>query len=149
MESREWKNIDIWDDKWITGHASFKPRTPDLNNEGPLNVSFLIHPSLNEWDLPILTYLFWQEDIEEILKIPLASKDSADVLVWHFTKHGCYSVSSAYHLAMSIKAKQQDQLAGSSSHVTRHNWNFVLDLKITNKVKHFSLEGSSQFSSNT
>lgn len=131
-------NIDIWNDKWILGTLSFKPKsTPDLRHEGPLRVSFFIHPSLNEWDLPILNFLFWDDAIQEIMKIPLVSKDAPDVQVWHYTHHGCYTVRSGYHLAMDRHNRQHENQLGSTSRHMQRNWNFVWSIKTPNKVKHF------------
>lgn len=105
--------------------------------KGPLKVSFLIHPYLNEWDLPILTFLFCQDDIDEILKIPLASRNSQDIRVWHNQKSGKYSMSPTYHLVMSLKQQDQNVTIGSSLVAQQQNWNFVWRIKIMNKVKHF------------
>lgn len=131
------ENIDIWRHKWIPGYDSFRPKTPDLGSEGPLSVSFLIHPNLNDWDLPVLTFLFWQDDVNEILKIPLANWDALDTQVWHYAKHGRYTVSSAYHLAMKLRQKQEENETGASSRPVQRNWNFVWSLKVPNKVRLF------------
>ncbi|KAL0454351.1 UNVERIFIED_CONTAM: hypothetical protein Slati_0774300 [Sesamum latifolium] len=42
------------------------------------------------------------EDRDLILQIPLSQVCTPDLLVWHYSSNGLYSVHSAYHLALSL-----------------------------------------------
>lgn len=74
---------------------------------------------------------------DEILRIPLANRNADDTLIWHYSRNGRYSVSSAYHLAMTIKHMRLVDAQGSTSNSSVRNWNFVWSLKLPGKIKHF------------
>lgn len=76
------ESIDVWEDNWIPGNVSLRPRTPNFHNTSPLTVSVLLHTNMG-WDMPIIDYLFWQEDIDEILKIRLGDRSSPNIQTWH------------------------------------------------------------------
>lgn len=52
-------------------------------------------------DMLIIDYILWQEDIDEILKIPLGDLRSRDIRTWHHSTHERYTVQSAYRLVMA------------------------------------------------
>ncbi|CAN1752340.1 Putative ribonuclease H protein At1g65750 [Linum perenne] len=52
------------------------------------------------WDEDCIRGNFERDDAEAILNIPLTSGDQPDERVWHYEKHGKYSVKSAYRLLM-------------------------------------------------
>ncbi|KAL0442406.1 UNVERIFIED_CONTAM: hypothetical protein Slati_1963300 [Sesamum latifolium] len=72
--------------------------------------------------------------LEVILGIPLSRTGEPDLLVWHYSKNGRFSVRSAYHLACLM-----DDRPGSSSLGEREGswWRKVWQSKIPNKIKVF------------
>lgn len=66
------QNNNIWSDNWLPREFGFRPFTPDLYDFGPLYVSSLIDQSCGSWDVNVVSELFWDEDKETILRIPLA-----------------------------------------------------------------------------
>lgn len=99
----------------------------------------LIDQDAHLWNLQILHTLFWEEDINSILQIPVGPEGSSDVLVWHYNRSGFYSVKSAYYVARHMKkTHRQTHFAGSSAHFHLRNWDFIWKSKITNKIKIFS-----------
>lgn len=60
-------------------------------------VSKLIDPESGTWDSDLVRDLFWPEDAQNILAIPV-HLDREDLVAWHFDKKGVFSVKSAYHV---------------------------------------------------
>jgi hypothetical protein len=60
-------------------------------------VSDLIHPYTGTWDTQLVKELFWEEDVVNILAIPVHI-DRDDCVAWHFDQKGTFSVKSAYHV---------------------------------------------------
>ena len=52
---------------------------------------------MKEWDLEILRDLFIEDDVQQILKIPLSSRRTKDSWLWIEGEKGVFSVKSAYH----------------------------------------------------
>ena len=51
---------------------------------------------MKEWDLEILRDLFIEDDVQQILKIPLSSSRTEDSWLWIEGEKGVYSVKSTY-----------------------------------------------------
>lgn len=62
------------------------------------SVSSLIDSASGSWDEDLICSIFWEEDTDLILQIPLPAYNTIYVRVWHLTNHGFYSVRTAYHL---------------------------------------------------
>jgi hypothetical protein len=65
-------SINVWKDLWIPWSQNFKP-TPIVPGEDqePMLVSNLIHPSTRRWKVDLLINLFEDESVEAILKIKI------------------------------------------------------------------------------
>jgi hypothetical protein len=91
------EDINIWSDPWI-------PRSPDFKvtslrgNAVYTKVSELINPVTETWDTQLLSELLNDVDVGRVLQIPLNNRGFDDFIAWGFTKHGKYSVRSAYYL---------------------------------------------------
>jgi hypothetical protein len=60
-------------------------------------VSELIDPVTGAWDKQLIKEVFWEEDVNRILEIPI-KHDMEDLLAWHYDNKGLFSVKSAYHV---------------------------------------------------
>ncbi|KAL5779809.1 hypothetical protein ACOSQ2_010546 [Xanthoceras sorbifolium] len=96
-------------------------------------VASFIDSSSHSWDPCKLDSFFLNIDKELILSIPLSCRNEDDVLIWHFDKHGHYSVKSGYKLAIAEKFKKLS--SGSSS--DQHWWLSLWNLHIPQKIKIF------------
>ncbi|KAL0303476.1 UNVERIFIED_CONTAM: hypothetical protein Sradi_6215700 [Sesamum radiatum] len=76
--------------------------------------------------------LFWPEDWEFIFQIPLSFSKEMDVMVWHHSNSGIFSV---YHLALSMASPASSSF---EKHWPSKVWRDVWQEKIPNKVKVFS-----------
>ena len=90
-------SIDIWSDQWIPTSHDRKVMTP----RGLCllqKVQDLIDPISGNLDEQLVRENFWPVDAERILQIPLSSHGQSDFISWHFSKSGCFTVRSAYHI---------------------------------------------------
>jgi hypothetical protein len=93
--------INIWLDPWIPHGVTRRPITP-RGHTILKKVSDLIDPISGEWDVSLINEIFWEEDVELILAIPLIY-GMEDSLSWHFDSKGSFSVKSAYHVLSDKK----------------------------------------------
>jgi hypothetical protein len=66
------ESIKIWEDPWIPRGLTRRPITP----KGAVilsKVSGLIDPSTGSWDVQLLREIFWEEDVKDIMAIPVRS----------------------------------------------------------------------------
>jgi hypothetical protein len=82
--------------------------------EEDLRVADLINPTTNQWDIEVLQGLFCEEDITAILSISIRG-GMEDCVAWHPDKRGVFSVKSAYHLGMYLRANKSSQVAATSA----------------------------------
>jgi hypothetical protein len=131
------ENINIYIDPWI-------PSSPDrkiISPRGDMNytkVSQLIDPYSGLWDEPRLRELFLTVDVNRILQIPLNTQGFDDFIAWNHTKHGRFTVRSAYYLQWKHKfGPRAGQLSMPGSSVNNPVWKSLWKLKIPGKVKIF------------
>ncbi|KAK4400326.1 hypothetical protein Sango_1138700 [Sesamum angolense] len=96
-------SVSAWQDPWLPRAPSFRAITHLLQGESSLLVYALITETNREWNVVVITNLFWPEGQDLILQIPLSSITRLDWLLWHYSKNGLFSIRSAYHLAHSLK----------------------------------------------
>ena len=58
-----------------------------------------------EWDIELVKGLFFPQDAEAILSIPISESVAKDRTVWVEDKKGKFSVKSVYRLAWEIEAE--------------------------------------------
>lgn len=56
------------------------------------------------WNIPLIQFLFSQQEYELILALPSHQFGGYDMWTWHFSKDGLYSVKSAYHMSAANHA---------------------------------------------
>lgn len=83
------------------------------------------------WKEALAQAMFEREDAEVILRILESRVGAADMLRWHYTKDGKYSVKSRYRVAMSTSAVASFLTPSTSSSW----WNNLWKLPIPPKVK--------------
>jgi hypothetical protein len=54
-------------------------------------VSELIDPATGSWDVQLLNDIFWEEDVRNIMEIPVRLGHE-DYAAWHFDVKGVFSV---------------------------------------------------------
>ncbi|KAK4384212.1 hypothetical protein Sango_2737300 [Sesamum angolense] len=126
-------SVNIWEDPWLPRTPSFRVITPGPLNVMASQVSELIDEDMRAWNEGMVNNLFWPEDWDLILQIPLSLVCSTDLLVWHYSSNGMFPVRSAYHLALALSRP------ASSSGVrwSRQTWSKIWQAHMPNKAKVF------------
>jgi hypothetical protein len=128
------ENIDVWNQNWIPRSSIKRPvgSKPDQHVE---KVTELLLPGGGGWNSDKLNDVFYQADVEDILKIPVGRAGSEDYVAWNYTKNGVFSVRSAYHLKRQLKAATAGT-ASSSFNVSEHQgWLSLWSANVPGKVK--------------
>ena len=80
-------------------------------------VAELMDPHSGQWDELLVRDLFWDEDADLILALPVhQGRDNS--LAWHFDKHGAFRVKSADKVARADSLRNRSpngQQGGSNS----------------------------------
>ncbi|KAL0449808.1 UNVERIFIED_CONTAM: putative mitochondrial protein [Sesamum latifolium] len=100
-------SVRVWEDPWIPRPYSFRALSRLSDTDPNLMVSDLIDASSKAWNQTLIQELFWPEDVEAILSIPLSSIGGEDFFVWHHTTTGMFFVRSAYYVAVSLANQSQ------------------------------------------
>ena len=114
------EQVHVYHSKWIPRPDTFKLIRPQINDK-------------HEWKEEMIQHLFFRDDVEQIIKIPLPKKLMPDQVLWHYDKMGEYSVKSGYQLALKMKFPDKP----SSLDKKQNAWNAIWYLQIPEKVKIF------------
>ncbi|XP_010480729.1 PREDICTED: uncharacterized protein LOC104759515 [Camelina sativa] len=126
-------SISVWSDPWIPA----QPPRPALRSGSPidptLRVETLIDRSSRSWNLALLSASFKPEDVAIISALPIGKPDSPDMLGWHLTKTGLYTVKSGYN------ALRQNQVASAPAFGPNiiPLQAFVWKIRCPPKIRHF------------
>ncbi|KAL0308895.1 UNVERIFIED_CONTAM: hypothetical protein Sradi_5831800 [Sesamum radiatum] len=126
--------IRVWHDPWLSRPRSFRPITPPPPDLASIRVSDLIDLVSKDWWVERVQELFWPCDSTTILATPLNRVGETDLLVWHYSKDGSFSVRSAYHLALSL---EDNPSSSSLAEGEVSWWRKVWQARVPNKVKVF------------
>ncbi|KAL0457144.1 UNVERIFIED_CONTAM: hypothetical protein Slati_1053600 [Sesamum latifolium] len=128
-------HIRIWQDPWLPRPLTFRPVIYPPPDSANMRVADLIDPSTGDWNIRLVRELFWPVDSDLILNIPLSRAGSDDILVWHFSGTGMFTVRSAYHLACELSNRP----CSSDLFEAEHGWwRKLWQAKIPNKIKVFT-----------
>ncbi|KAL0383852.1 UNVERIFIED_CONTAM: putative mitochondrial protein [Sesamum radiatum] len=111
-------SVNIWQDPWLPRTPLFRVISPKPRHCSLVHVSELILDDMRIWNAELISALFWPEDRELIVQIPLSFTGTTDLLVWHYSNNGIFSVRSAYHLALSLASP----VGTSGDRWSRNTW---------------------------
>ncbi|CAL2267792.1 unnamed protein product [Prunus armeniaca] len=96
-----WKIVRISEDGWLPKPYAFKvlSRHPDM----PHRVMDLIDPEVRIWQRDLIQRYFTLEEAQLILPMVISWWGCPDRQIWHFIKHGRYTVKSGYDLAIKLR----------------------------------------------
>lgn len=83
----------------------------------------------------MLSAQFNEADCETILRIPVRHGLGEDRLIWHFEKHGTFSVKSGYRLAHMLVV--QDRPSSLNTNRMRAWWSALWKLNVPGKLRFF------------
>lgn len=125
--------INMWKDPWVPSLPKFRLLTQGNRREDELiMVSELM--AGREWDDEKLRQLFTAWEVAAIRSIPIPRYHGVDEWTWHYSKHGDFTVKSAYYLELEGRKKT---VASSSGSVSSTLWKRVWKSILPSKVKLF------------
>lgn len=107
-EGLRWKvgdrnEINIWESKWLARPTSFAVQSPLSLLQRDAKVEELIDSQKGEWDETKIRTIFSEEEVEQILSLPLSGGRVKDKIFWGPTKKGLFIVRTAYFLHLGLK----------------------------------------------
>ena len=114
-----WKrkaNIYIYKSNWIPKPDHLKPISIQT-----LQPNFVVANLISNqtWKEYLISQNFIEDDAARIKRIILLSSPKSDQLIWHFDKHGNYSVKSGYQLALKLKSLDFASRSDMQKHIGR------------------------------
>jgi ribonuclease HI len=128
-------SIKIWNDRWLPTLGSHKVQSPVQVLSADARVCDLLDTDTNWWKTDLVSRIFGVAEAEAICSIPVCPRTRQDKLVWLGTKHGVYTVRSAYHMGMENGV--QDEGSCSNAHLIAGIWKGVWKVKCATVVKMF------------
>ena len=102
---------------------------------GVTRVAHLLPSDGRSWNLGRLQTMFTPEDVHDIQQIAVGGPGRADYLAWNYTKNGCFTLKSAYHMCMA-KSRARSGQPDTSSSVAKHRGYMALwDTQVPAKAK--------------
>jgi hypothetical protein len=89
----------------------------DQSHRGDLSFflkSDLIDPYTGTWDKELIKDIYWEDDVQHILSIPV-EHGKEDFPAWHFDTKGIFSVKFAYHVLEDNRENDQTKQHGATS----------------------------------
>ncbi|KAL0311186.1 UNVERIFIED_CONTAM: hypothetical protein Sangu_2413300 [Sesamum angustifolium] len=94
-------SVDVWEDPWIPHTPSFRVITSNLHNLLNLCVSVIL-AEIREWDVETINAFLWPLDRDTNFQILLSHSGDPDIIIWHYSNNGLFSVRSVHLLALSF-----------------------------------------------
>jgi hypothetical protein len=129
------KSVKIWGDRWVPRPTSYKIQSPVSMLAMDAKVEQIIDIELGEWNVSLIRAIFNEEEANLICQLPLSKYIPPDRLIWRGTSTGIFTVRSAYHLEMEIKARKKGE--GSSQNGNQLIWKTIWELGVPNAAKVF------------
>jgi hypothetical protein len=79
--------------------------------------------------------VFYEGDVEDILKIPVDRAGTGNYVAWNYTKNGIFSIKSAYHLKMHIRSSTGSRGGLSLSLEEHQGWLALWGVAVPGKAK--------------
>ena len=130
------EKIKVWHDKWIPSPSTYKVISPISSLADDATVDQLINPVTIRWDVSMLESVFLARDVDLIQSIPLSKRKPKDVLIWHETKSGYFSVKSAYGMLLANQSAPEASSSSSEGSVSQC-WSAIWSASVQPKIRVF------------
>jgi hypothetical protein len=128
------KSTQFSRDNWIPRVSGLKIATTKKNSRKRW-VHQLMNPDSKSWNTNTLKDIFFDHDVEAILKINIPQSDVKDRIAWHLESNGVFSAKSAYHLAQTLKHQNRNNTSTSSkTNGNRSIWDLIWKADVPPKV---------------
>ena len=134
------RSIETWKARWLPTSELGNVITPKPAEGQSEMVADLINAKTGEWRTLLVKDTFLPHEAEAILSIPLSPLNQADSLVWGKTPNGCFSMKSAYRVAVKclVDLERVEEVAGcSDSSRMAQIWKSIWSIQCLSKAKHF------------
>ncbi|KAL6190943.1 hypothetical protein ACLB2K_037337 [Fragaria x ananassa] len=133
--------VNIWTDCWLPPTDINDPVRPIhttglIPSHAPIMVEEIIDWDTRSWHLGNISHLIQQADLIRILSIPIGRREDLD-LIWPLTKHGTFTVKSAYHWFHHMQSTAPINKYGSSHTIDTRCWKLTWKLPTIPKIRHF------------
>lgn len=122
--------INFWKNSWLRDNDTRISVQAPREHLMQLTLEDVMIPEVKKWDSRFIHSLLPCDEAVKVCNTPLLEYVKKDKLIWNLTKHGGYSVKSAYHLYMNF-------VAGAADLKIDRDWNLIWHLKVPLKVKAF------------
>jgi hypothetical protein len=126
--------IDVWSDNWILRKGLKRPLGLRPNKHVSL-VNKLLLSDGQGWNADKLNELFFEGDVEDILKIPVGRAGIENYIAWNYTKNGIFTVKSAYHLKMKLKEQAAGRTGPSNGCDGHRGWLALWGAEVLGKAR--------------
>lgn len=123
---------NMWTDQWLPVHPPRPPR-PITEVDEAEKVSMYLHSNNTGWDLDKLRLVVEPEDFEVIVSLKISPVAQQDLVGWHYTQDGIYTVKSGYWVAMHLPENTVIQPTNGNQLLKQKMWR----TKIPSKIQHF------------
>ncbi|KAH9715856.1 putative reverse transcriptase/RNA-dependent DNA polymerase [Citrus sinensis] len=124
------EQVYVYKSNWIPRPENLKPLSIQTLHPNSVVANLI---SNQTWKEDVISHNFSEEDVARIKRIILPSSPQLDQLIWHFDKHGNYSVKSGYQLSLILKSPD----LASSSDLSKTHWKIIWSMEIPEKIKIF------------
>lgn len=131
------QSVNFWEDKWIPSVPCFQISTIKPPRTLIHVVEDAIDPTYKCWKMEVLQQFVTPEEIQAISLIPISMENKQDVVEWHPSKFGIFSVKSGYALARALQDQQQQNCPSTSFQLPHSFWKQIWHLDVPPKLKHF------------
>ncbi|GMQ06315.1 hypothetical protein CsSME_00050951 [Camellia sinensis var. sinensis] len=97
--------VQVWNDKWIPSFKGFKLTSSQPRDCHLQRVAHAFDPVHKSWNVISLRRWLSQEEFEAIKTLPIGMRERDDVLVWHYSNSGQYTVKLGYSLARKLSVR--------------------------------------------
>lgn len=125
------EKVRIWGDKWIPMPTSYKVQSPcRILGENAI-VGDLVDVNARRWNSSLIHEIFLEHEAKLICSMPLSRYSQDDQLIWRGTSNGIFTIRSAYHMDMEMKAMKKGE--GSAIILDDSFWKTLWHLRVPNR----------------
>ena len=137
MEGRKWEDDSHMGGQVAPTSTTYKICSPLKDIDDFPMVSSLIDENIRWWRSDRVKALFYPDEAETILNIPLSYNMSDDSIIWVVKKKGVFTVKSAYYVALPL-VKESGLGECSTGDYRAPLWRKMWHLKLPTKMRIFA-----------
>lgn len=126
------KSVNIQQDRWVGVEDVQKPTMAEHIAPCDDRVDTLIDAQTGKWNEELIQQNFHADTAKQILTMPLRNRKPPDLRIWKFTKHGFFSVRTAYHIAVSKISHVHEKRPSCSE--TPKEWKKIWKINVIPRV---------------